>query len=217
MMGSMLGEARARGFALSTLYPANVSLYRRAGYERAGGFFTISFDPRTLEVARGVRARRGLHHLVRPADARGGARARRHDALSMRGGPRCARGTVVSEVSDASLPENAGRYTVSLEDGRAVIAASSGDGGVAPRVAISERGLAALHTGHASAHALAQAGWLEANEETCALLDEWFAGPYPTARLLLSRARAPPPQRRPGGVHRRLGRRSPRRAWRAAA
>ena len=52
LMTSMLREARARGFALSTLYPATVSLYRRAGYERAGARFSVSFDPRTLEIPR---------------------------------------------------------------------------------------------------------------------------------------------------------------------
>lgn len=51
LMVSMLREARARGFALSTLYPATVTLYRRAGYERAGARFSISFDPRACEIA----------------------------------------------------------------------------------------------------------------------------------------------------------------------
>ena len=42
--------------------------------------------------------------------------------------------------------------------------------------------VAALYTGHAPAHVLAEAGWLEADEEARAILDAWFAGPYPTMR-----------------------------------
>jgi len=52
LMRETLRQARARGFALSTLYPATLTLYRRAGYERAGAFAVVSFDPRTIEVAR---------------------------------------------------------------------------------------------------------------------------------------------------------------------
>ncbi len=52
LMLSMLRGARARGFALSTLYPATVSLYRRVGYERGGARFSISLDPRTCEIPR---------------------------------------------------------------------------------------------------------------------------------------------------------------------
>ncbi len=297
MMVSMLRQARARGFALSTLYPATVSLYRRAGYERAGACFTISFDPRTLEVervrdvtigevegtpeevmaiyrataprhagyldrgpylwsrvsqprkmttktftvahggevegyvvvahvmagepstvtvtdlaAKTPRAARAILRLLveyrslaatvkwkgGPSDVFTNLLPERHVTISMpdyfmvrvvdveralvqRGWPRSARGTVILEVADASLPENAGRWAVSLEDGRARVVVLSSDGG-APRATISERGLAALYTGHASAHVLVQAGWLEADEETCVLLDEWFAGPYPTTR-----------------------------------
>ena len=52
MMVEMLRAARARGFALSTLYPASVTLYRRAGYERAGARFGFRVDPRHIEVGR---------------------------------------------------------------------------------------------------------------------------------------------------------------------
>lgn len=37
-----LREARARGFALSALYPATVTLYRRVGYELAGSYHRFS-------------------------------------------------------------------------------------------------------------------------------------------------------------------------------
>jgi len=48
LMRAMLLEARQRGFALSSLYPATVTLYQRAGYERAGARFRIELDPRAM-------------------------------------------------------------------------------------------------------------------------------------------------------------------------
>jgi predicted acetyltransferase len=48
MMISMLREGRANGFPISTLYPASITLYRRAGYERAGAKLRIGFDPRMI-------------------------------------------------------------------------------------------------------------------------------------------------------------------------
>lgn len=57
MMTAVLGELRAAGFALSTLYASNVPLYRRVGYEQAGSRFTARLAPdrvgvveRSLEV-----------------------------------------------------------------------------------------------------------------------------------------------------------------------
>ena len=57
MMRETLAEARARGIALSTLYPATVSLYRAAGYELAGSYCRYSVraadcpkKPSTLEL-----------------------------------------------------------------------------------------------------------------------------------------------------------------------
>ncbi len=52
LMVEMLRGARARGFSLGALYPASVTLYRRAGYERAGARFAIELDPRHCEVPR---------------------------------------------------------------------------------------------------------------------------------------------------------------------
>lgn len=48
LMRSMLVEARQRGFALSSLYPATVTLYQRAGYERAGARYRVELDPRAM-------------------------------------------------------------------------------------------------------------------------------------------------------------------------
>jgi len=48
MMREAVQELHARGVALSALYPATVPLYRRAGYERAGGRYCIELDLRDL-------------------------------------------------------------------------------------------------------------------------------------------------------------------------
>ena len=297
LMLSMLRGARARGFALSTLNPASVTLYRRAGYERAGARFSIAIDPRSCELPRvremdvaevlgapadvvalyeaparrspgyldrgpyiwtRVTSPRGavtktftvshggvlegyvvLSHAMLDGDATaikvtdiaattsraGGALLRLlleyrsvakrvtwfggtsdlftnllperncevtladhfmmrvvdvARALSLRGWPRGASGSLDLEVADASMPENSGRYSLTLEDGQCKVV--PGEAGTAPRVAITERGLAALYTGHAPAHVLAGLGWLEADDDARATLDAWFAGPAPTMR-----------------------------------
>lgn len=296
LMLSTLRDARARGFALSTLYAATVSLYRRVGYERAGTRFSIGLDPRACAIPRvpemsiaevsGTPAElvalydatarrcpgyldrgpyvwgrvvnprgkttktftasyrgviegyvvlshamtgdattvtvsdlaattsragaailrllieyRSLANVVRwyggPSDVFTNLLPERNceitltdyfmvrivdvaRALEQRGWPRGASGAVTLEVDDASMPENSGLYTVSLEGGGATVA--TGAAPSAPRVAITERGLAALYTGHASAHVLAGVGWLDADEDAREQLDAWFAGPLPTMR-----------------------------------
>jgi predicted acetyltransferase len=52
LMTAMLERARARGFAISCLYPATHTLYRRVGYEIAGSRFAISYDPRQQVLPR---------------------------------------------------------------------------------------------------------------------------------------------------------------------
>ena len=101
-------------------------------------------------------------------------------ALSARGWPPGASGALTLEVSDASMPENSGLYTLELEGGNGKVV--SGERAGAPRVTITERGLTGLYTGHAPAHVLADAGWLEADDAARALLDVWFGGPYPVMR-----------------------------------
>lgn len=297
LMVSTLREARARGFALSTLYPATVPLYQRVGYERAGARFAVEFDPRALSFARAgeitiaevsgtpdevtrlyqTTARRQAGYLDRgryiwdrvekpkgllptktltaahegtlegyvvlshnPGDGdptvtvtdlaattsraalallrllteyRAQAQAVRWFgglsdlfmsllpdrfcevtltdhfmvrvvdvalALTERGWPRGASGAIALEVSDAAMPENSGLYTLTLDDGVGKV--SAGASAAAPRVAITERGLAALYTGYSPPHVLAAAGCLDADEDTQALLGAWFAGPLPTTR-----------------------------------
>jgi predicted acetyltransferase len=48
LMEDVLREQRAGGCALSTLYPATVTLYRRCGYELAGGRYTVRLSPRLI-------------------------------------------------------------------------------------------------------------------------------------------------------------------------
>lgn len=50
LMLASLRETRAKGIPLSTLYPATITLYRRAGYEVGGSRFRIEIDPRLLDV-----------------------------------------------------------------------------------------------------------------------------------------------------------------------
>jgi predicted acetyltransferase len=51
MMRQVVLAAHEQGASLSTLYPATVPLYQRAGYERAGSRFSISVGPRDLPRA----------------------------------------------------------------------------------------------------------------------------------------------------------------------
>jgi len=100
-------------------------------------------------------------------------------AFSMRGYPRGDSGSVTLELTDASMPESSGRYGLSLSDGTMTVTPGGMSG---PLVTLEERGLAALFSGFTQAHVLADAGWLGADEDTCALLDAWLAGPLPTMR-----------------------------------
>ncbi len=50
LMRAMLREQHARGVALSALYPATRPLYRRVGYEMAGGRYEITVRPREIRL-----------------------------------------------------------------------------------------------------------------------------------------------------------------------
>jgi len=50
LMRSVLREMHARGVPLSVLYPATRPLYRRVGYEMAGGRYEITLHPRELSL-----------------------------------------------------------------------------------------------------------------------------------------------------------------------
>ena len=51
LMDLTVQELHAQGIALSTLYPATVPLYRRAGYELAGSKFEVRLPLRMLELS----------------------------------------------------------------------------------------------------------------------------------------------------------------------
>jgi predicted acetyltransferase len=56
MIEDALREMHTRGAGVSTLYPALLKLYRRAGYEQAGSRFEITIDTTRLRPAREDRA-----------------------------------------------------------------------------------------------------------------------------------------------------------------
>jgi predicted acetyltransferase len=94
-------------------------------------------------------------------------------ALTDRGYP-ALDASVDFELTDELLPENAGRFRLEVERGRASVT-RGGSGGVR----LSERGLAALYTGFQSATELARAGLLLADEASLSTLDDLFSGPTP--------------------------------------
>jgi len=78
------------------------------------------------------------------------------------------------ELTDRTLPENAGRYRLEVAGGRARVTP-----GGAGSVALDERALAALYTGFLGPLALARAGKLEGEPGALARLALLFAGPPP--------------------------------------
>jgi predicted acetyltransferase len=50
LMHGVVRELRESGYALSSLYPATVQLYRRAGYELAGGLFKIAVPANEIHI-----------------------------------------------------------------------------------------------------------------------------------------------------------------------
>lgn len=294
MMAATLRELRAKGMALSTLYPATVPLYRRAGYERAGVYGEIEIHPRIVQAGdrglevvptdaddpelpalyRAFAARRtgyldrGPYVWSRVFKPRGAAptralkvrhdgvtegyvvlthkqgdggpghdtvvlatdlvavtrraaerllslladygslagaiqwrgaspdvftmllRDRRHEirtdehwmlrivdverALGERGFPRHVATELGIEIDDPLLAENAGRWSVRVEEGRASVR-RGGDGAIRCDV----RGLAALYSGYLPARSLALTGHLEGSDDALERAESIFAGPAP--------------------------------------
>lgn len=96
-------------------------------------------------------------------------------AFSRRGFPPGVRGEMHLDVTaDEVLPENAGRWLVRVEDGRAEVA-RGGRG----ELRCDVRGLAAMYTGFHSPSDLAAAGFAEADDASLAAASALLAGPQP--------------------------------------
>jgi len=94
-------------------------------------------------------------------------------ALAMRGWPKM-RAEVHLAVHDAHIAENAGRFVLSLDDGRGE-AKRGGRGDVT----LDVRALAALYSGFQTPYALRAAGLLDGDGDSLATLAAIFAGPEP--------------------------------------
>jgi predicted acetyltransferase len=94
-------------------------------------------------------------------------------ALEARGYPELD-AAVDFELTDATLPENSGRFRLDVRGGRASV--TPGGSGA---VALDERALAALYSGFAPPASLARASALSADEASLARLACLFAGPQP--------------------------------------
>jgi len=95
-------------------------------------------------------------------------------ALEGRGYAAPARGELHLDVSDPALPENAGRWRVQVEDGRARVA-RGGEG----RMRLDIGALAALYTGHARPELLALTERVAAPAQDLVLAGLLIAGPRP--------------------------------------
>ncbi len=94
-------------------------------------------------------------------------------ALAMRGWPKI-RAEIHLAVHDAHFAENAGRFILSIEDGRGE-AKRGGRGDVT----LDVRALAALYSGFQTPYALRAAGLLDGDPDSLAMLAAIFAGPEP--------------------------------------
>lgn len=108
-----------------------------------------------------------MHWMVRMLDVK--------VALEKRGYASCASGELHLDIADDVLTENAGKWTLRVEQGKATVA-PGGNGSLR----MSARALSPLYTGFMTARDLATLGWLEARDaQTLALAIDLFAGPAP--------------------------------------
>lgn len=100
-------------------------------------------------------------------------------ALSARGYPSAVSAELTLDIADDLLPDNAGRWTLTVEGGRgAAEPARSGNNDAA--LTLDVRALASLYTGFESASQLALTGRAAGDGRTLAIADAIFAGPAPT-------------------------------------
>ena len=99
-------------------------------------------------------------------------------ALEQRGYPQGFRATLDLDVTDPLLPENEGGIRLEVGDGQAqVLPRREARGGIAIDIAP----LAALYSGHATAHGLSLAGQLQASNGDLSLIDDVFRSSTPAA------------------------------------
>ena len=95
-------------------------------------------------------------------------------ALEQRGYMECVSGELHLEIADDVLPGNAGRFILSVSDGRGkVTRGGRGD------LRCGVRGLAPLYSSMLAPHELARIGWLEADRASLGIAARLFAGPQP--------------------------------------
>lgn len=97
------------------------------------------------------------------------------NALEARGYPLFAKGELHLDVSDPLVADNAGRFVLTVADGRARV--KKGGRG---ELALDVRALAPLYTGYLSATLLSRLGLCAAPSEALAMADALFAAPMPS-------------------------------------
>lgn len=98
-------------------------------------------------------------------------------ALEQRGYAAGVSGELHLDVADDILPQNAGRYTLSVQDGKAAV--SRGGRG---SMRIDVRGLASMYSGYYTPQELKSRGYLEADDASMRTAAALFAGPTPWMR-----------------------------------
>lgn len=120
-----------------------------------------------LVPALGAQTRLQHHWMIRMVDVK--------KALEARGWPEAARAKLALDVHDDLVDANAGRWTLTVESGKATLE-RGGDGGLV----LDVRALAALYSGHMTARALSLAGALRGDDDAIARADAVFATSVPS-------------------------------------
>lgn len=128
-------------------------------------------DPLVFHMPdKGWRVGKAQHWLTRIVDV--------ERALGDRGYPSGLAGSVTLEVTDSLLPQNEGRFVLTVEDGAGKVE-RLGRGITGSAVTLDVQALAPLYSGHYDARFLQRAGVLEADPGSLAAASLIFAGPRP--------------------------------------
>lgn len=95
-------------------------------------------------------------------------------ALMARGYAPCVSAELHLEMHDPLIPENSGRWRVTIANGRATVE-PGGEG----RIKVTPRGIAPVYTGYLSPFAVRDTGVLEGSDDDLAEMATAFAGPTP--------------------------------------